>query len=600
MHWKISPQVFLVATYLVLLSALSALLVSCGGGGGGSDGGSNVSAPTVSQTSPKANSSSIPVTTTVSAEINEALDAATISPGTFSVITMNGPVSGTVVYSGTRITFLPDSPFEYNTTYTAIVSADIENLDGVPLATEYSWEFTTVAIGPGDPQNYIPFEPGSSWIYQGTITEPGATPISYVNEISINGNHEVDGKSTTVFIESNPYNSGIPIEGYLIKDLNGVTYYGDNDLSDTITPQIVPYQEVNFPATPGYSFTQIHKTGLDFGEDVDSDGVNESFDVISTVTYIGLETVIVPAGEFVDCARVDTNILIEVRASSDNSSYEFQGFGSEWYAPGVGPIKMIGETTDPEGSTETISEVLTNYFQPQFNVSATGAFVQYRTSESPNNNRYVAYIDFRNNGQFIQEDDVQSVELYDQNTVQIIPNVPPQFILNPYTVARWNTATSQFEYIAASGDSGYWFDLSNYLSITPGLLSFYVQPSQGLPFEYVVNFPAQISLVPVTSASMFSQWNADGSLTLFWSEPIDTFDQYRVVFTDSNNKGIFYGRVSPGVTQVTLSESLIDEISVTGQLNFPTTINWRMQTRNYDGVNNYARSFSNPVPINWP
>ncbi len=568
-------------------------------GGGSGDGDTVANAPTVSQIYPKADSTNIPVTTTVSVEVNEALNAATITPASFSVLTTSGPVSGNIAYSGTRITFLPDAPLVYDTTYTARLSTAIENLAGIPLSTEYTWDFTTVATAPGDPQNYIPFEQGNTWIYQGTITETGMAPLSYSNEISIDGTRLIAGKVTTVFTESNPDNSGIPIEGYLVKDLNGVTYYGDNDLSDTITPQIVPYQEVNFPATPGYSFTQIHKTGLDFGEDIDSDGVNETFDVISTVTIVGLETLTVPAGTFVNCVHVETTILFEVRVSSDKTTYKFQSLGSDWYAPGVGPVKMNLTTNGPDGITETASEVLTDYFSTS-NLSATYAFVQYRTSEDPNDNKYMAFIDMRDNGQFIQADEVQSVELYDQNSLQVIPVVPAQFVLNPYTIAQWNITTSQFESIAASGDSGYSFNLSNYLAITPGALRFVVQPSQGLPFEYGVNFPAQTSLVPVASASMFSQWNPDGSLTLSWSEPIDAFEQYRIVLTDANNKGIFYGRVFPGVTQVTLSSGLLDEISITGQLNVPTTINWRMQTRNYDGINNYARSVSDPVAISWP
>jgi hypothetical protein len=99
---------------------------------------------------------------------------------------------------------------------------------------------------------------------------------------------------------------------------------------------------------------------------------------------------------------------------------------------------------------------------------------------------------------------------------------------------------------------------------------------------------------------MSSQWNPDGSLTLSWSEPPEIFDQYRVAFTDASGEGIFGGRVPTGVSQVTLSASLLEEIRLTGQLTLPTTINWRMQTRNYDGSTNYARSFSDTVTINWP
>jgi hypothetical protein len=98
-----------------------------------------------------------------------------------------------------------------------------------------------------------------------------------------------------------------------------------------------------------------------------------------------------------------------------------------------------------------------------------------------------------------------SVALYDQNAAQLIPVVPPQFFTAAYTVARWSTTTSQFESIAASGDSGYWFNLSHYLSITPSILRFVVQPWPSFPFNYHVNYPAQTPLTPVTSALIVRQ-----------------------------------------------------------------------------------------------
>jgi hypothetical protein len=555
MHWKMSPRVFLVATYLVLLGALSVLLISCssGGGGDGGDADPGLIAPAVSQVTPEANSTNIPVMTMVSVELNDVVDTRTITQGTLSVVSSSGAISGTVVYSGNVITFQPETPFDYDNAYTAILSADIESLDGVPLATEYVWEFTTVATGYGDPQNYIPFEQGATWRYDGTITKDGVI-TSYSNEIRIDGTQVVDGIVTTVFTESNYENTGIPDGSYLYKDLDGVTAYGDLEQNPSLA-NLFPYQEINFPAFPGYSFVQMHKVGYDFGEDLDSDGINEKGDIFSKVTVVGVETV----DTYVDSVLVKLDFQMEVRASRDNTLYATQGHESRWYAPGVGLVKKISETINTDGSTELVTEILSEYLLSEMSVTPA-TFVQYRTFENALNDRYHAFIDLRKDGDFIQTSDVQSVALYDQNAVQIVPAVPPQFFTAAYTV----------------------------------------QPSQDLPFNYHVNFPAQTPLTPVASASMSSQWNPDGSLTLSWSEPPEIFDQYRVAFTDASGEGIFGGRVPTGVSQVTLSASLLEEIRLTGQLTLPTTINWRMQTRNYEGSTNYARSFSDTVTINWP
>jgi hypothetical protein len=61
----------------------------------------------------------------------------------------------------------------------------------------------------------------------------------------------------------------------------------------------------------------------------------------------------------------------------------------------------------------------------------------------------------------------------------------------------------------------------------------------------------------------------------------------------------YYGRVSPGTSQVTLQAALVAQITQFSHLLPAATINWTMQTRNYAGSDNYARGNSNPVPILW-
>jgi len=344
----------------ILLAGITAMLMNaCGGGGGGSSAAGDTVAPDVSKTSPLVNSSSIPVITTVSAVFSENVDPATLNIETFTVTSTVGSVSGTVVCTGSTATFLPDTPLEYDTTYTVKLTTGIKDTAGNPLSSEYSWIFTTVEVGPGDPDNYMPFTQGSTWTFEGVITELGMAPVNFINTLRIDGTYDVDGKTASVFIESN--SGGDEIEAYFYKDLNGVTNYGESDLSDILTSQITPYQEINFPALPGYSYVPVHKANLDYGIDLDLDGIDESADILSWVNVVGFETLTVPAGTFTDAIKIESDVSITLRMSQDGSVVTVHGVYTYWYAANVGLIKRDSVFTGPDGQTETIEEKLTGH-----------------------------------------------------------------------------------------------------------------------------------------------------------------------------------------------------------------------------------------------
>ncbi len=105
----------------------------------------DTTAPTVASRYPTSGQTNVPITTAVTATFSEAMDASTITTGSFSLETGSTPVSGSVSYnSGSyTATFTPSATLASSTTYTASLSTAITDAAGNALASASSWSFTT-------------------------------------------------------------------------------------------------------------------------------------------------------------------------------------------------------------------------------------------------------------------------------------------------------------------------------------------------------------------------------------------------------------------------------------------------------------------------
>jgi hypothetical protein len=113
----------------------------------------DTTAPTVSSTSPASGATGIAVNTVVTATFSEAMAASTITTTSFTLKAGTTPVSGSVSYNSSNhtATFTPSANLAGSTTYTATLSTSITDATGNPLASAYSWSFTTVqTVVPGD------------------------------------------------------------------------------------------------------------------------------------------------------------------------------------------------------------------------------------------------------------------------------------------------------------------------------------------------------------------------------------------------------------------------------------------------------------------
>ena len=100
-------------------------------------------APTVISTTPATGATGVDVSSAVSATFSEVMDSLTVNTATFMVKNGSGNVAGTVSYSGTTATFTPLNNLTYSTTYTATITTNIKDTAGNPIASVYTWSFTT-------------------------------------------------------------------------------------------------------------------------------------------------------------------------------------------------------------------------------------------------------------------------------------------------------------------------------------------------------------------------------------------------------------------------------------------------------------------------
>ncbi len=98
--------------------------------------------PTVVTVSPADGSTGVAVNANFGVAFSEAMNPSTVNTSTFLV---DNGVTGTVSYDTATYTamLVPSSPLANNTTYTATLTADIQDAVGLPLAGNYTWSIST-------------------------------------------------------------------------------------------------------------------------------------------------------------------------------------------------------------------------------------------------------------------------------------------------------------------------------------------------------------------------------------------------------------------------------------------------------------------------
>jgi alpha-tubulin suppressor-like RCC1 family protein len=113
--------------------------------------------PTVSSTNPADSATGVAINTAITATFSENMDVSTITTATFTV----SGVAGAVAYNGTTATFTPSGNLAYSTTYTATITTGVRDAAGNPMASNYSWSFTTGPAPDTTPPTVIDVDPSN-------------------------------------------------------------------------------------------------------------------------------------------------------------------------------------------------------------------------------------------------------------------------------------------------------------------------------------------------------------------------------------------------------------------------------------------------------
>jgi len=104
----------------------------------------DTTAPMVLTTIPANNALAVELDQVIAAVFNEPLDPASVNASTMTLMLATTPVSGTVSYANGTATFTPSSSLMEGGVYHVMLSTEVTDLAGNPLASPYGWIFTTV------------------------------------------------------------------------------------------------------------------------------------------------------------------------------------------------------------------------------------------------------------------------------------------------------------------------------------------------------------------------------------------------------------------------------------------------------------------------
>ena len=138
--------------------------------------------PVVMAVTPPSAAANVVRETTITAAFSENIAPTSVNATTFTVTPGGGaPIAGTIAVNNAIITFTPTAPLDYGRIYTARLTTGITDVEGAPLAQEYTWSFATANnLAPtATAGNTQDANRGATVQLSGTGTDPEGATLTY-------------------------------------------------------------------------------------------------------------------------------------------------------------------------------------------------------------------------------------------------------------------------------------------------------------------------------------------------------------------------------------------------------------------------------------
>lgn len=208
--------------------------------------------------------------------------------------------------------------------------------------------------GPGDTEKYFPKATGNEWYFRYETEESGFPPMDGLMSVAVTGTKSVLGVEAIVLAQDDLEQGIGDVENYYGVSPGGITFVGNDDSQDDITPKLVPWVQLLFPVELGRIST-LTATNLRVG--TDNAGNVLTLDLTQRIDNEAFEALNVPAGSFPRALKQVTTLSGTVRNTKLNQSISLTGGEIRWVVPGVGVVRQAMQAQVDTESTSSIADL---------------------------------------------------------------------------------------------------------------------------------------------------------------------------------------------------------------------------------------------------
>ncbi len=206
--------------------------------------------------------------------------------------------------------------------------------------------------GPGDVEHYFPTTVGNEWSMNYTASANGAGTVSGVTTLTVAEPRVVLGTSATVLQQSDSRSDGV-FESYYSMRPGGITYLGNDDPSDSVTPYLVPQPFLLFPVEVGPVSTV---TGRQVPFGTDQFGNALLLETTQSYEVAQFEPLDLFCGSYASALKHVMTISGSVTDAALHISIPISSSETLWFAPGAGIVKHETSVTVDAITTGSTAE----------------------------------------------------------------------------------------------------------------------------------------------------------------------------------------------------------------------------------------------------